>query len=85
MNVLLVDDHPLILTALSSVIEGMGGQVKVRGVPNADAALVPGQFVRVRVEGQPAVRIVSVVVSDKNGNGRLDRPFRGTPRRLACR
>lgn len=38
MNVLLVDDHPLILTALSSVIEGMGGQVKVRGVPNADAA-----------------------------------------------
>jgi len=38
VNVLLVDDHPLILTALSSVIEGMGGQVKVRGVPNAEAA-----------------------------------------------
>lgn len=38
MNVLLVDDHPLILTALSSVIEGMGGEVKVRGVPNAEAA-----------------------------------------------
>ena len=38
MNVLLVDDHPLILTALSSVIEGMGGEVKVRGVPDADAA-----------------------------------------------
>lgn len=38
MNVLLVDDHPLILTALASVIEGMGGDVKVRGVPDADAA-----------------------------------------------
>ena len=38
MNVLLVDDHPLILTALASVIEGMGGDVKVRGVPDAAAA-----------------------------------------------
>ena len=38
MNVLLVDDHPLILTALASVIEGMGGDVTVRGVPDASAA-----------------------------------------------
>jgi DNA-binding NarL/FixJ family response regulator len=38
VNVLLVDDHPLILTALASVIEGMGGETKVRGVPDAAAA-----------------------------------------------
>ncbi|HYO93203.1 MAG TPA: hypothetical protein VER33_01775 [Polyangiaceae bacterium] len=41
--------------------------------------------VRVRVEGQPAVRIISVVVSDSNGNGRLDMPFRGTSAAKPCR
>lgn len=38
MKVLLVDDHPLILAALTSVIEGLGGDVVVRGVETAEAA-----------------------------------------------
>ena len=38
MKVLLIDDHPLILTALQSVIEGMGGDVTVVGVGSARAA-----------------------------------------------
>jgi DNA-binding NarL/FixJ family response regulator len=38
MKVLLVDDHPLILAALQSVIQGLGDDVTVVGVDNADAA-----------------------------------------------
>ena len=38
MKVLLIDDHPLILSALQSVIEGMGGDVTVVGVGSARAA-----------------------------------------------
>ncbi len=38
MKVLLVDDHPLILAALQSVIQGLGDDVTVFGVDNADAA-----------------------------------------------
>ncbi len=38
MNVLLIDDHPLILSALQSVIKGFGDDVKVRGVASAAAA-----------------------------------------------
>jgi DNA-binding NarL/FixJ family response regulator len=38
MKVLLVDDHPLILSALQSVIQGLGDDVTVVGVDNADAA-----------------------------------------------
>ena len=38
MKVLLVDDHPLILAALKGVIEGLGGDVSVRGVETAEAA-----------------------------------------------
>ncbi len=38
MKVLLIDDHPLILTALQNVIEGLGNDVSVRGVAGARAA-----------------------------------------------
>ena len=38
MNVLLIDDHPLILTALQNVIQGIGDQVSVVGVSGARAA-----------------------------------------------
>jgi DNA-binding NarL/FixJ family response regulator len=38
MRVLLIDDHPLILAALESVIRGMGENVTVLGVDNADQA-----------------------------------------------
>jgi DNA-binding NarL/FixJ family response regulator len=40
MKVLLVDDHPLILAALQSVIQGLGDDVTVVGVDNAEAARV---------------------------------------------
>jgi DNA-binding NarL/FixJ family response regulator len=38
MKVLLIDDHPLILSALQGVIEGMGSHVEVVGVGGARAA-----------------------------------------------
>lgn len=38
MKVLLIDDHPLILSALQTVIEGMGDDVQVVGVGSAAAA-----------------------------------------------
>jgi DNA-binding NarL/FixJ family response regulator len=38
MRVLVIDDHPLILTALQNVIEGMAGNVAVVGVAGARAA-----------------------------------------------
>ena len=38
MKVLLVDDHPLILAALQSVIQGLGDDVTVIGVDSAEAA-----------------------------------------------
>lgn len=38
MKVLLIDDHPLILSALKSVIQGLGDHVTVTGVSTAGAA-----------------------------------------------
>jgi len=38
MKVLLIDDHPLILSALQTVIEGLGDNVKVLGVDSAAQA-----------------------------------------------
>jgi len=38
MKVLLIDDHPLILTALQTVIQGLGSHVSVTGVSGARAA-----------------------------------------------
>ncbi|MBT9503396.1 MAG: response regulator transcription factor [Burkholderiaceae bacterium] len=38
MKVLLIDDHPLILSALQTVIEGLGDNVKVVGVDSAGQA-----------------------------------------------
>lgn len=38
MKVLLIDDHPLILTALQNVIQGIGSHVSVSGVAGARAA-----------------------------------------------
>ena len=38
MKVLLIDDHPLILSALQSVIQGLGDDVSVVGVASARAA-----------------------------------------------
>ena len=38
MKVLLIDDHPLILTALQKVIEGIGSDVSVTGVAGARTA-----------------------------------------------
>jgi DNA-binding NarL/FixJ family response regulator len=40
MKVLLIDDHPLILAALSHVIEALGKEVSVIAVDHADAARV---------------------------------------------
>ncbi len=40
MNVLLIDDHPLILSALQTVIEGLGANMSVVGVASAQAARV---------------------------------------------
>lgn len=38
MKVLLIDDHPLILSALQSVIQGLGSEVSVLGAASARAA-----------------------------------------------
>lgn len=38
MKVLLVDDHPLILSALQTIIQGMGDNMTVQGVDSAAAA-----------------------------------------------
>ena len=38
MKVLLIDDHPLILTALQAVIKGLGDDVEVRGAASAAQA-----------------------------------------------
>jgi DNA-binding NarL/FixJ family response regulator len=38
MKVLLIDDHPLILSALQSVIEGLGSDTTVIGANSARAA-----------------------------------------------
>lgn len=38
MKVLLVDDHPLILSALQTIIQGMGDDMTVKGVDSAAAA-----------------------------------------------
>lgn len=38
MNVLLIDDHPLILQALQTVIEGLGTEVRVTGASSAESA-----------------------------------------------
>jgi len=38
MKALLIDDHPLILSAMRAVIEGLGTDVLVMGVPSAHAA-----------------------------------------------
>jgi DNA-binding NarL/FixJ family response regulator len=38
MNVLLIDDHPLILSALQTVIQGLGDDVTVMGADSAAAA-----------------------------------------------
>jgi DNA-binding NarL/FixJ family response regulator len=38
MKVLLIDDHPLILSALQTVIEGLGDEVRVIGADSAAAA-----------------------------------------------
>eukprot|EP01137_Pigoraptor_chileana_P000808 Opistho-2@37555 len=38
MKVLLIDDHPLILSALQTVIEGIGDDVRVIGAESAAAA-----------------------------------------------
>lgn len=40
MKVLLIDDHPLILSALQTVIRGLGDDVEVVGVPSANCARV---------------------------------------------
>ena len=40
MKVLLIDDHPLILSALQSVIQGLGDDVQVSGVASGVAARV---------------------------------------------
>jgi DNA-binding NarL/FixJ family response regulator len=38
MKVLLIDDHPLILSALQTIIKGLGDDVTVVGAPSAQAA-----------------------------------------------
>ena len=44
MKVLLIDDHPLILTALQTVIKGLGDDVTVagvgRGLPTPETTVV---------------------------------------------
>jgi DNA-binding NarL/FixJ family response regulator len=38
MNVLVIDDHPLILSAMKSLVQRLGDQVRVAGVATAHAA-----------------------------------------------
>ena len=42
MKVLLIDDHPLILSALKSVIQGLGDDVSVSGASSAAEARAAG-------------------------------------------
>ena len=62
MKVLLVDDHPLILAALQSVIRGLGDDVSVVGAPSAAAA-------RAALEADPERDLVllDLRLGDENG------------------
>jgi len=51
MKVLLIDDHPLILAALQTVIQGLGDHVNVTGVDSARAA-------RERLQADPSFDLV---------------------------
>ena len=74
MKVLLIDDHPLILTALQNVIQGMGSDVGVVGVAGARAArealAADGSFdllIELR-NGWPAIPVVVVSASDRSAD-----------------
>lgn len=67
MKVLLIDDHPLILSALKSVIQGLGDHVTVTGVSNAPAA-------REALKGSPGFDLVllDLQLGEANGFDLLD-------------
>lgn len=62
MKVLLVDDHPLILSALQTVIEGLGDNVKVVGAGSARAALS-------QLQAQPDFDLVLLDLQLGDANG----------------
>ncbi len=62
MKVLLVDDHPLILSALQTVIRGQGDDVVVEGVDSAAAA-------RALLAGDPDFDLVLLDLSLGDANG----------------
>src|SRR6478672_10556952 len=75
MKVLVIDDHPLILSALQNVIQGMGSDVGVVGVAGARAArealAADGSFDLVLLElrnGWPAIPVVVVSASDRSAD-----------------
>ncbi|HJW12691.1 MAG TPA: response regulator transcription factor [Albitalea sp.] len=62
MKVLLIDDHPLILSALQSVIKGLGDDVSVAGVGSARAA-------RETLKGDPSFDLVLLDLQLGDANG----------------
>lgn len=62
MNVLLIDDHPLILAALRCVIEGLGTHVNVRGVATALAARAA-----LAEQGEFDLLLLDLQLGDSNG------------------
>src|SRR6478735_6494658 len=75
MKVLVIDDHPLILSALQNVIQGMGSDVGVVGVASARAArealAADDSFDLVLLDlrnGWPAIPVVVVSASDRSAD-----------------
>lgn len=62
MKVLLIDDHPLILSALKTVIQGLGDDVTVIGAASASAA-------RATLEQDPAFDLVLLDLQLGDANG----------------
>ncbi|WKB52219.1 response regulator [Eleftheria terrae] len=63
MRVLLVDDHPLILSALQSVIQGIGDDVVVTGVATARAA----REALAQKQGDYDLVLLDLALGDANG------------------
>ena len=67
MKVLLIDDHPLILMALQSVIQGLDASIEVIGVDTAAAARA-----RLRSDADIDLVLLDLALGDDNGFDLLD-------------